>query len=113
MWRPEFTGPPQRLPQEALCSLALLQASSRNQPRPDRAALGIDDFGATLVKCVFYHEKKAKRDDDNALASMKAAFDGFQDAKLIENDNGFKHETPEFRIDAQYPRVELEIQEIP
>ncbi len=61
------------------------------------------------VKTVFYHKTKRKRDEDNAKGSLKAAFDGVADSGLIPDDDSehLTHETPEFRIDKEYPRVML------
>ncbi len=61
------------------------------------------------VKTVFYHKTKRKRDEDNAKGSLKAAFDGVVDSGLIPDDDSehLTHETPEFRIDKEYPRVML------
>lgn len=61
------------------------------------------------VKPIFYHVMKRKRDQDNAIASLKAAYDGIVDAGLVVDDD-WEHmarEAPEFQIDKQYPRVEL------
>ena len=61
------------------------------------------------VKTVFYHKTKRKRDEDNAKGSLKAAFDGVADSGLIPDDDSehLTHETSEFKIDKEYPRVEL------
>ena len=61
------------------------------------------------VKTIFHHKTKRKRDEDNAKGSLKAAFDGVVDSGLILDDDSehLTHETPEFKIDKEYPRVEL------
>lgn len=49
-------------------------------------------------------------DPDNALASLKAAFDGFRDAGLIDDDNGLAHDRIVFAKDAKDPRVEITVE---
>lgn len=61
------------------------------------------------VRCLFYHRDSRRRDSDNLLASMKAAFDGLADAGVVTNDSGFTH-LPVFKAkDGKQPRVEIEI----
>ena len=60
----------------------------------------------------FYWPDKRKRDEDNASASLKAAFDGLQDAGIIQDDSGLSPQPPVFAVDRQFPRVELHIEEI-
>ena len=63
------------------------------------------------VKPTFYYKQKRRRDTDNAIASLKSAYDGIVDAGLIPDDTPehMKRTTPEFRVDKEYPRVEIEI----
>ena len=66
------------------------------------------------VSAVFYHKANRRRDQDNAMASIKAAYDGLRDAGLIVDDD-FEHlrrESPTFAIDRECPRVELTVTRI-
>jgi crossover junction endodeoxyribonuclease RusA len=61
------------------------------------------------VAPLFYYRDKRRRDQDNAMASLKAAYDGIVDSGLVQDDD-YKHmgrTIPEFHIDREYPRVEL------
>lgn len=48
-------------------------------------------------------------DPDNAVASLKSAFDGLADAGLIENDRGLWPERPVIGKDKDNPRLVLTI----
>jgi hypothetical protein len=66
------------------------------------------------VAPVFYFPNDRRRDEDNAIASLKAAYDGVVDAGLLSDDD-HKHmqrERPEFKIDRKHPRVELIIERL-
>lgn len=66
------------------------------------------------VSVVFYHKTKRRRDEDNAIGSLKAAYDGIVDAGLVGDDD-WKHmsrKIPEFRVDKTFPRVELLLERI-
>lgn len=69
-------------------------------------------FSWVRIKATFYHTQNRGRDADNALASLKSAFDGLADAGIVTNDRKITHEPVEFRVDREDPRVELEIFEI-
>jgi len=63
------------------------------------------------IQATFYHATRRRRDDVNALASLKPAYDGIVDAGLIEDDDS-KHLTTlpaGFGLDKTCPRVELKI----
>ncbi len=62
-----------------------------------------------VVQPVFYHTTKRTRDEDNAIGSLKAAYDGLVDARLVEDDSPeyMARERPVFKIDKVYPRVEF------
>jgi Holliday junction resolvase RusA-like endonuclease len=64
---------------------------------------------AATVQCAFFFATTRRRDSDNWLASMKAAFDGLADAHLVVNDVGFTHLPPKMQIDRAKPRVEIEV----
>ena len=59
------------------------------------------------ARTVFYVPDARRRDRDNLLASMKAAFDGIADAGLIANDYGLRLEGVGVEIDRANPRVEV------
>lgn len=66
------------------------------------------------VTPTFYHKDKRKRDDDNAVAALKAARDGIVGAGLVADDS---HEhwitmPAVFNVDKANPRVELLIERI-
>ena len=66
------------------------------------------------VACLFIVKTHRKRDRDNALASLKAAFDAMQDGGLIANDHGLTHAPVEFEVDREKaafgPRVWVEVE---
>lgn len=65
----------------------------------------------TRVKAVFFFKNNRRRDQDNAMASLKAAYDGIVDACLVVDDDyeHMKREPPVFAIDREHPRVMLVI----
>jgi len=50
---------------------------------PDRTGF---PWPVARVKADFYFSTVRQRDEDNLLASLKAAFDGLQDAGIVAND---------------------------
>lgn len=64
---------------------------------------------AATVQCTFYFGTIRRRDGDNWLASMKAAFDGLASGGLVVNDAGFTHLPPKMQIDKAKPRAEIEV----
>ena len=48
-------------------------------------------------------------DPDNALASLKATFDGIRQSGLLADDNNLSHDAIKFEKDAKNPRVEITI----
>jgi Holliday junction resolvase RusA-like endonuclease len=64
-----------------------------------------------IVKVAFYHKMKRRHDQDNAMGSLKAAYDGIRDSGLVQDDD-YEHmhrDPPTFEIDKKSPRVELTI----
>lgn len=63
------------------------------------------------VNAVFYHKTKRKRDSDNAMGSLKAAYDGIVDSGLAIDDDRehMVRMEPVFLIDEKHPRVELTV----
>lgn len=68
-------------------------------------------WGRVEVQAAFYHGTKRERDQDNAMASLKAAYDGIVDAGLVTKDDysHMKRGSPEFLMDRRFPRVVLTI----
>jgi Holliday junction resolvase RusA-like endonuclease len=61
------------------------------------------------AQVTFYFDSKRRRDPDNALAAMKAAFDGMVDAKIIADDSRLVHLPVIMLIDRESPRVVIEV----
>jgi len=62
-----------------------------------------------MVESVFFYKIKRRRDRDNCLAQLKAAFDGLADAGLVVDDSDFIHMPVRLEFDKANPRVELHI----
>ena len=63
------------------------------------------------VEATFYFKTERRRDQDNAMGSLKSAYDGIVDAGLVEDDD-FEHMKRlyvDFEIDKKYQRVDLKI----
>ena len=71
-------------------------------------------WGKVVVDVVFYHKVKRRRDEDNAMGSLKAVYDGIVDSGLVPDDERryMRRSIPEFKIDKAHPRVELFIRRI-
>jgi len=67
-------------------------------------------WAEATVQATFYYPTAHKHDRDNALASLKAAFDGIADAGVVENDAGLIHLPVKMEIDRDRPRLELVIE---
>ena len=61
------------------------------------------------VQATFWFKDLRRRDRDNMLASLKAAFDGLADAHIVVNDSCITHLPVLVGVDKKDPRVELEI----
>jgi Holliday junction resolvase RusA-like endonuclease len=77
---------------------------------------GIESFPWKYVhvEAEFFHKVKRKRDEDNAMGSLKAAYDGLVVAGVTADDDSqhMKREIPKFNKDTEDPRVELTITRI-
>lgn len=65
------------------------------------------------VRTTWHVPDRRRRDQDNALASLKAAFDGLVDAGVIEDDSGLTPEPVVFVVDkdaAARPRGEIDLE---
>lgn len=69
-------------------------------------------FELAEAHATFYVRTNRNRDGDNALASLKASFDGLADAGIFRNDSGLRHYPVKFEVDKKNPRVELLIRPI-
>jgi Holliday junction resolvase RusA-like endonuclease len=61
------------------------------------------------VSAIFYHANKRKRDQDNAMGALKAAYDGITESKLVADDDylHMNRGIPDFKFDKEFPRVIL------
>lgn len=59
----------------------------------------------------FFHATKRRRDEDNAMGCLKAAYDGIVDAGIVVDDDSthLRREMPVFAIDPLHPRVEITV----
>lgn len=73
----------------------------------DAAGIETLPWRRALVEVVFYHKVVRDRDQDNAMGSLKAAYDGLVDAGLVAKDTTefMQRSLPEFHIDRKCPRV--------
>ena len=55
------------------------------------AMTGTPRWTAATVGATWYFPTQRRRDRDNLLASLKAAFDGLVDAGLLADDSGLQH----------------------
>lgn len=68
-------------------------------------------FREVKIQAAFYRKRNVPMDGDNALAMLKPAFDGLQDAGIVTNDRQITHLPVLFFKDVESPRVELRIEE--
>lgn len=54
-----------------------------------------------------YRRSRRTIDRDNFMNAMKRAWDGFEQAGIIENDAGFHYHPVVWEVDAKKPRVEI------
>lgn len=64
------------------------------------------------VRTTFYLPDLRRRDPDNLMASMKAAWDGIVDAHVLTDDRYLVQHPPTLALDRERPRVEIELTEI-
>ncbi len=74
----------------------------------------VDSAPWLLVKIwpTFYFKDKRRRDQGNAIASLKAYEDGIIDSGLVPDDDAehWKLQPPIFYIDKEHPRIMLRIE---
>lgn len=61
------------------------------------------------VESTFYFRDRRRRDRDNLLASLKAAFDGIASAGIVDDDANLTHLPVRLEVDRDAPRVEISI----
>ena len=68
-------------------------------------------WNACRVEPEFFFKNDQRRDQDNAMGSIKAAYDGIVDAGLVNDDDydQMKRGEPKFSVDKKCPRVQLTI----
>ena len=64
---------------------------------------------SAVVSIRFFHKTKVFQDGDNILASLKAAWDGFTDAGLWEDDRDVAFMPIARFKDSKNPRVEVTV----
>ena len=64
---------------------------------------------AAEVESVFFFRDRRRRDRDNLLASLKAAFDGIASAGIVDDDASLTHLPVRLEVDRDAPRVEISI----
>lgn len=62
------------------------------------------------VSAKWFAKTRMFPDRDNALASLKAAFDGLSDAGLFCTDRNVTHQPIQFDVSKDNPRIELTIE---
>ncbi len=71
-------------------------------------------WGKVLVKAAFFYGTERRRDQDNAMFSLKPMYDGIVDSGLVADDTP-KHmvrKIPGLFIDYDFPRVEITIKRL-
>jgi len=63
---------------------AIISKQALGRTRPPR-------WTAASIEATFYFPTVRRRDPDNCLAALKAAFDGLRDAGVIADDNRLTH----------------------
>lgn len=68
-------------------------------------------WASAEVRAVFCVPDKGRRDPDNLMASLKAAWDGFVDARILTDDKALIIHPPVVMVDRKWPRVEITLTE--
>ena len=71
-------------------------------------------WGRVSVTAIFYYESKRRRDEDNAMYSLKAVYDGIVDAGVVGDDTPeyMKRNVPVLTYDPSCPTVVLTLTRI-
>ena len=62
---------------------------------------------AATTEATFHFKEPRRRDKDNLLASLKAAFDGIADACIVNDDSALTHMPIKIVVGSSDPRVEI------
>lgn len=64
-----------------------------------------------IIEALFYFAHSRRRDPDNAMSSLKSAYDGIVDAGLVKDDDSkhMERKEPIFQVNRKHPRVVLKI----
>lgn len=81
----------------------LAMVVARNMGRRERVWVRAE------ARTTFYLPDRRRRDPDNLMAAMKAAWDGLVDARVLADDNQLVAHPPTLTVDRSWPRVEIEI----
>ena len=67
-----------------------------------------------LIKAQFFYGTERRRDQDNAMFSLKPMYDGIVDSGLVVDDTPehMKREIPVLLVDRNFPRVEIMIERL-
>ena len=79
-----------------------------------QGAKRLQQFTKPIAVTITWYCPNRRKDKDNILAGCKFIFDAMQDIGLIKNDgwNQIARIVPEFEVDKDNPRVEIEIEEV-
>ncbi len=84
------------------CGLLMLSQSRGDRPMFNKARVVVEWFARD--------RRGLGLDDDNRLASLKAAFDALQDAGIVVDDCGCTYELMPVEVDRHEPRVVLVVE---
>ncbi len=106
---------PNRPPASKRGRMAKAKAAEKYKKEAKEAVLaeGIETgpWQHATVSALFYHKTNRRRDPDNAMASLKPAYDGLTEAGLLVDDDSehLSRCEPQFFIDQETPRVEIKV----
>ena len=69
-------------------------------------------WSEAVASVVWYRQRNAAIDRDNALAMLKSTFDGLTDAGLLTDDRGLVPLPIRFELDRLNPRVEVTLTQV-
>ncbi len=71
-------------------------------------------WNKVLVEAAFFYGTERRRDQDNAMFSLKPMYDGIVDSGLVADDTSehMTREIPYLFIDRNFPRVEISIERL-
>ena len=70
-------------------------------------------WGHVIVDVAIYYATERRRDEDNAMGSLKSYYDGIVDSGLVADDDkiNMTRRMPSLLTDSMFPRVEMTLQE--